>query len=141
MIGLNNSGEKAVYLSGRTEVRLLDLATWKSEILCQEELWGFYNDQPRFSPDDNYLAFSAYRNFEKDLFLFDFREKKLINITNSGISEAEPFWSPDGKYLYFSSDRLQAQYPGGGQNSHIYRIPSAGNRQGIPLLRVRQTVQ
>jgi len=123
MIGLNNAGKKAVYLSGRAEVRLLDLATWKSEIICKEELWGFDNDQPRFSPDDNYLAFSAYRNLEKDLFLYDFREKKLINITASGTSESEPFWSPDGKYLYFSSDRLKAQYPGGSQNSHIYRIP------------------
>jgi len=122
-IGLNHRRDRAVYLSGRNDLRLLDLAAMKSETLAKEELWGFYNDPPRFSPDDRYLAFCAYRNFEKDILLYDLTGKKVLNLTDSGVSEAEPCWSPDGKFLYFSCDRFAPNYPRGTKNSRIYRLP------------------
>ena len=122
-ISLNHRRDRAAYLSGRNELRLLDLSTMQSETLAREELWGLYNDPPRFSPDDRYLAFGAYRNFEKDMLLYDLTGKKIFNITDSGVNEAEPFWSPDGRSLYFSCDRFAASYPRGTKNSRIYRLP------------------
>jgi tricorn protease len=104
-------------------MRLLDIAALKSETISRDEFWGFYNDQPRFSPDDNYIAFSAYRNFEKDILIYNVKDKKVLNISDSGITESEPFWSPDGKYLYFSADRYTPSFPTGTQNSRIYRLP------------------
>ena len=38
------------------------------------------------------------------------------------MSEADPFWSPDGKYIYFEADRKNPAYPYGFTNAHIYRI-------------------
>ena len=122
-ISLNHARDKAAYLCGRSELRLLDLGAMKSETLAREELWGFYNDAPQFSPDDRYLCFGAYRNFEKDILLYDFSSFKTVNITDSGVSESEPFWSPDGKYLYFACDRFAPGFPRGTKNARIYRLP------------------
>lgn len=123
LLSFNSDRSKAVYLCGRNDIKILDTATMKSDTVCSEELWGFYNAQPYFSPDDRYIVFTAYRNFEEDIFLYDTAGKKVINITNSGITESNPFWSPDGKYLYFNSDRFEPNFPNGGSNNKIYRLP------------------
>ncbi|WHT38019.1 hypothetical protein QNH98_13005 [Myroides sp. mNGS23_01] len=43
-------------------------------------------------------------------------------MTNTGVSETNPVWSPSGKYIYFTSDRLNPSYPMGMQNASIYRL-------------------
>ena len=58
-LSLNKKRTKAVYLSGRNEVRLLDLKTMKHELLVEDELWGFQNSYPYFSPNDQYVCFTA----------------------------------------------------------------------------------
>ena len=68
-IAFNSEKTKAAYLSGREELRLMDLETFKSETLLKEELWGFYNDLPQFAPGDKHIVFTAYRNFEREIFL------------------------------------------------------------------------
>jgi tricorn protease len=122
-ITFNKKRTKAVYLSGRDEVRLLDLKTLQHQLLVQEELWGFNNSLPSFSPNDQYISFTALRGFEQDIMLYNMESKKTINITNSGITETDPMWSADGKYIYFSSSRLKPSYPFGLQNPAIYRLP------------------
>jgi len=119
----NSDKTKAAYLSGRNEVRLMDLETMESELLLEEELWGFYNDVPRFSPDDRYLVFSAYRNFERDIFVYDLENKEKTNLTKTGLSEYQPFWSPDGKYLFFASNRTGPNYPRGTGDAKLFRLP------------------
>lgn len=121
-ISVNSDRTKAVYFSGRNEVRLLDLETLASETIATEELWGLYNPQPYFSPDDRYIVFNAFRDFEQDVFVYDLEKKSLQNLTNTKVSESNPFWSPDGKYLYLSSDPLQPNYPYGTENEGIYRL-------------------
>ena len=121
-ITFNKEGSQAVYLSGRDEVRLLDLKTLSSEILVKDEIWAFQNSSPSFSPDGTYVLFTAYRNFEQDIFVHELKTKKTLNLTNTGVSESNPQWSPDGKYIYFASNRTKPSYPMGAQNSSIYRM-------------------
>lgn len=117
----NNDFSQAVYFSGRDEVRLLDLKTLKSTTIVKDEIWAFQNSKPSFSPNNEYVLFSAKRNFELDIFLYKIKDKKTINLTNTGITEESPTWSPDGKYIYFASDRTNPSYPMGMQKSNIYR--------------------
>jgi len=120
-ITFNHDLSQAVYLSGRDEVRLLDLKSFKSSTIVKDEIWGFQNSKPSFSPNDEYVLFSAKRNFELDIFIHNIKKNKTINLTNTGVSEEDPTWSPDGKYIYFASDRTNPSYPLGMQKSNIYK--------------------
>lgn len=123
LMAVNKAHTQGVYLSGRNEVRLIDLKTLVSKTIANDELWGFQNSQPAFSPNGEYVAFCAYRNFELDIFLNHIRSGKTINLTHSGVTESEPVWSPDGKYIYFVSSRTQATFPTGFHDAHVYRLP------------------
>jgi Tol biopolymer transport system component/C-terminal processing protease CtpA/Prc len=120
---LNKSRSKAVYLSGRDEVRLLDLKTWENKTLVKDEIWAFQNSDPGFSPNEEYVLFTAVRNFEQDILIHNIKENKTTNLTNTGVTESNPVWSPDSKYIYFNSSRTRPSYPFGMQNPRIYRMP------------------
>ncbi|MHA4810390.1 S41 family peptidase [Flavitalea flava] len=122
-IAFNKSKTKAVYLSGRDEVRLMDLKSFDSKTLVKDEIWAFADSNPGFSPNEEYICFTAFRNFEQDIFVHELRTGKTINLTNTAVTETNPIWSGDGKYIYFTSSRLKPGYPFGLQDARVYRIP------------------
>ncbi|SEL62466.1 S41 family peptidase [Parapedobacter koreensis] len=121
-VTFNNDRTKGVYLSGRDEVRILDLKSLQSTTVVKDEIWAFQNSKPSFSPDGEYVLFTAYRNFEQDIFVYHLARKQTINLTNTGVSEASPVWSPDGKSIYFASNRTKPSYPMGMRDASIYRM-------------------
>lgn len=123
LLSMNKAHTLGVYLSGRDEVRTIDLKSFTSKTIANDEIWGFQNSQPYFSPNGEYIAYTAHRNFEQDIFVYDVQGGKTINLTNTGVTESEPYWSPDGKYLYLTSSRTQPEYPYGSKDAHIYRMP------------------
>src|SRR6187551_3591198 len=120
---LNKKRTQAVYLSGRDEVRLLDLKTMQNKMIVKDEIWAFQNSDPGFSPNDDYVLFTAKRNFEDDILVYNIKESKTTNLTNTGVTETGPIWSGDGKYIYFTSQRLRPSYPFGMANAKVYRLP------------------
>lgn len=119
---LNSKRTLGVYLSGRDEVRLMDLANMTSKTIATDEIWGFQNSDPGFSPNDEYIIYTARRNFEQDLFVYHVKENKIINLTNTDVTEAGPLWSNDGRYIYFISQRLKPLYPFGLPEARVYRM-------------------
>lgn len=107
-IALDNKLLKAVYLSGRDEVRLMDLVSYKAEAIVKDEIWAFQNSKPSFAPNSEYVLYTARRDFEEDIFVYNLKTKESTNISNTGVSEDDPIWSPDGKYIYFASDLTQS---------------------------------
>lgn len=114
--------KKAVYLSGRNQIRIMDLSSYVSTTIVEDELWAIYNPPPHYSPDDRYILYNAKRDFENDVFVYDTQTSEVTNLTGTGVGESAPFWGPDGKYIYFSSDRVTPGYPRGGGSQNIYRI-------------------
>lgn len=119
---VNPDGEKALFSSGDSHIDLIDLKNFNVTGIIKDEFW-FRPTQPRFSPDSRYILYTAYRNFEQDIFIYDTKEEDTHTITNNGVAESDPFWSPDGRYIYVSADRYNAGFPRGGGVSKLYRIP------------------
>ena len=121
-IELSPKMDKAVYISGSTNINILDLKSFQVDKIIEDEFW-FRGEQPRFSPDGNFIVYTAFRNFEPDVLVYDLKLKKSFYVTHSGVPENAPFWSPDGKYMYISAERYFPGYPRGKGEKKLYRIP------------------
>ncbi len=58
-----------------------------------------------WSPDGKRLAFTGLYKHQSDIYLYDIETGKLTNLTNDIFSDSDPYFSHDGKAIYFSSDR------------------------------------
>lgn len=87
-----------------------------SKLISLDQGYDFYSS-PRISPDGKYLMWICWNNpnmpwDETELWIGEFNQgqtselinkKKLFGKTNESI--VQPKWSPNGKYIYFVSDR------------------------------------
>jgi Tol biopolymer transport system component len=72
---------------------------------------------PAWSKDSRYIAFSGMEfSGKSDIYLFDTKNEKLSRLMNDYHDDTDPCFSPDGKYLVFSSDRAS------GINKNIYNL-------------------
>ena len=131
-LSFNKKRTQAVYISGRDELRTLDLTNFKSAVLVKDEFWALYAPQPYFSSDGTHVLFNAYRNFEHDVFIIRLSDKKITNLTDTGVNETNPVWSPDGKYVYYASNLTKPSYPYGMREGHIYQM--ALNKYDDPFI-------
>jgi hypothetical protein len=61
---------------------------------------------PRFSPDGRYVAYGVWtRGGYRDLRIVDVRTGSVSQLTRDRALDMQPSWSPDGRFLFFSSDR------------------------------------
>jgi outer membrane protein OmpA-like peptidoglycan-associated protein len=124
----------------------IDPEKWPSrpEIFSQN-LFTPYNDGPAsFSPDGNRMVYS--RNIDTEtkiknvfdlantlgLFFAEWQEGEWnhtgeFKYNNDGYSNTTPCFGPDGKYLYFASDR-----PGGYGGTDLYRSAMVEGEWGEP---------
>jgi tricorn protease len=87
-----------------------------------------------FSPDGRWLAFSlsAYDR-RRDLYLYELATGKLTRLGDGSAIDANPTWSPDGKYLYFTSNRHEN--PVGSDVEFDFTILKSMGVYAIPLAR------
>jgi TolB protein len=77
------------------------------------------NGAPSFSPDGRKIVVTLGGvDGNLDIFVLDINSKRKTRLTTHRAIDTEGSWSPDGRYIYFTSDRS-----GGPQ---VYRVPSAG---------------
>ena len=63
--------------------------------------------QPHCSPKGHRIAFWGYdkHSTERDIWTLPTGGGEIVPVTNDAAVDWNPVWSPDGNYLYFSSDR------------------------------------
>lgn len=119
---INKDMTQAAYLSGRDELRIIDLNDFSEIHTLKDEFWGFQNGAIDFSPDGKYLAYTTKKDFEDEIFVLNIKDKKTINITQSGVSESGVKWGPEGKYLYMVTNRLKPSFSRGAGDVNLYRL-------------------
>jgi Tol biopolymer transport system component/serine/threonine protein kinase len=94
-------------------------ALWIVDVASGKRQQIFKGDavQPSWSPHGNRIAYWGLplSGGQRDLYTIPARGGDSVAITNDREVDWNPVWSPDGKYLYFSSDR------GGSMN--LWRVP------------------
>ena len=63
------------------------------------------NRQPRYSPDGEWILYSALRGGNVDVWSLQPRTGAVRRLTDSPAVDYDPAFTPDGKHLIFSSDR------------------------------------
>jgi TolB protein len=107
--------------SGNPQIYVMKMAGGGAQRLTYQ---GDYNTAPAFSPDCKKIAYESRSSGIINIFIINLDGSGVHQLTDEGFNEW-PTWSPDGRYLAFSSTR-----EGG---SRIYLMLAADGRVIAPL--------
>ena len=124
------------YLSS-PEVHSLDLETGEVVNLCSvlaavpfadgaepDSLERHYvsptSEEPARSPDGTMVAFSTFRDGDKEIYVMDSDGGDPVNLTRHHAFDSSPAWSPDGRRIAFESVRDGGDY-------HIFVMNADGS--------------
>jgi Tol biopolymer transport system component len=62
---------------------------------------------PRFSPDGQKLAFEIFDGTQRDIWMYEWAQDRLTQLTFDPAQDQIPVWTPDGQRIVFSSDRAK----------------------------------
>ena len=85
------------------DINIIDVNSGNVEVIPFENLEGVFS--VAWSPDSDRIAFVGDNNRQSDIYVYDLKNKVLANLTDDIFSDSDPSWSPDGKTIYFVSDR------------------------------------
>lgn len=97
--------KKLAFFDMTNALRYVDVETKQVHLLDSMEYGGLGGLS--WSPDSRYLAYnkSPDRNHIRTVFVYGFGEGKSFQVTPGFSHDHDPTFSPDGKYLYFISER------------------------------------
>src|SRR5205823_4334090 len=107
--------EGVVQPSGRfnpnSRIWAVNVATGERRLVTKED-----SVQPHWSPHGVRIAYQGRgKAAQRDIWTIPAGGGEPVEVTNDAATDWNPVWSPDGKYLYFASDR------GGSMN--LWRVP------------------
>ncbi len=123
-------GKSIVFVKNQlngTQLGIYDVATKKIKLIGQAETAVQFSF-PRFAPDGQTIAVSAWKNGNRDIYLYDLNGTVLKQVTQDKAIDLYPSFSKDGRELFFTSDRS------GITNVYRYNFASGQTEQASNIL-------
>lgn len=101
-------GSQMSFLSnraGRAHIYIMDPRGVEKDVR-RVSFVGQFNAAPRFSPDGLSIVFTSWVDKGFDLYRIDHQGNNLARLTKNFGSNEEPWWSPDGEFIIFTSQRV-----------------------------------
>ncbi len=92
----------AVKAGGQDAISIVDISSGSKEKI-ELNLDGIFS--VNWSSDGKSLTFEGLKGPNSDIYVYELETKKLSNLTDDVFTDLDPVFSPDGKTIYFSSDR------------------------------------
>jgi tricorn protease len=115
---------KIAFIDKAMKIQVVDVATGqatqvdKGLRMMHGALNGF---TVRWSPDSRYLTYSRdLDNSQQAVFIYDYNNKKLHQVTSGFYSATNPVFDPEGKYLYLITSQAFQPIYSSIDNSFIY---------------------
>ena len=110
---------RVAFASNRSGPREIWVADANGEHALQlTRFGGPVPGSPRWSPDDQWVAFDARPDGNSDVFVVPAAGGPIRQLTKERTEDARPAWSRDGKTIFFASSRTG--------RSEIWKMPAAG---------------
>jgi tricorn protease len=116
--------QKIAFVDKTMTIYIYDTKTKKTNKVDQG-LWMYEgalsNFKPGWSPDSRWLSYSrGEANRHENIYLYDTTNEKRYQVTASYYNDSQPVFDPEGKYLYFLSNRSFSPIYSDMDNSFIY---------------------
>jgi tricorn protease len=134
------NSEKIAFIDQTMTIRIYDIKEKELRKVDQGLYFmegGLRNFKPSWSSDSRWLAYSReVDNQNKAIFIFDTKENKSMQVTSGYYGDMSPAFDPDGKYLYFATNRNLSPLYSDLDNTFIYpnatQLAAASLRKDVP---------
>lgn len=115
-------GRWIAFYRGNRELRLIKPDGTENRLLFEADFGGRFADDFAWSPDSRYLAVVVKENSNDNIFAVDIASGNRTPLTNTAYDESFAQWSPDGKFLLFSSNRFGHSFPEFSGKWDLYQV-------------------
>jgi Tol biopolymer transport system component/DNA-binding winged helix-turn-helix (wHTH) protein len=111
-------GKRIAFASIRSGLQGVWISSDDGTNLVQISNPNYVSGSPQWSPDGNRIAFDSHPGEHWEIFVADVAERKPRKLVTNISDVTRPYWSCDGKWIYFNTIG-----PGG---TGVYRCPASG---------------
>jgi tricorn protease len=126
---------KVAFVDQAMTIQIVDVESGQATRVDQGQYWfegNLESFRPSWSADSRWLAYGRdLPNQSSAIFLFDSRSGHSTQVTSGFYNDQQPAFDPDGKYLYFLSNRTLRPVYSDVDNTWVY--PNTTNIVAVPL--------
>ena len=133
--------KKIAFVNQAMQIHVVDVDSGKVTKFDESPIWLGHGQLQGFvfqwSPDSRWLTYARPTDDANSaIFLYDTKESKLTRATSGYLNDSQPTFDPEGKYLFYASDREFEPVYGSFDNSWTYpnptRIVAVPLRKDVP---------